>query len=167
MNSILSKEWFPGLIGFVLLGIVISDLFVIPRKSMSDTVARGYISNQKAIRGRSYELYYIIGKSDSKYLVSSNVFYTIAEKSQFTIYKTFFFTKNASISWCDSNKLCFQENMNSLNSSALMEVTVIVMATLNLMIFLKVLKMQSKTRRSNSYVLLIGSVLLFIHYLVN
>lgn len=144
-------------IAFLLIAVLILDVFVFPKKENREVVDTGTID----VMRKSTD-FYLITREKNKYHVTKYLFNTILIDQEIGIYRTSLFGRYVKISWCEVDGTCYIQNTGAYNTSA---VSYILLGALCLVCLLSASGIL-KIHKINNYVLLFFSAGIFAYYFV-
>lgn len=146
-------------IAFVLLAVLILDVYVFPKKESKEVVDNGTIDGGPK---RSRQTYYLLTKTGNKYRVTETLFNTILIDQEIRIHKTYLFKRVSKVSWCETNGTCYMQHIGALVPDVFNYLFVGGLCLISLLSTAGILKFHW----INNYILLCLSAGLFAYYLV-
>jgi hypothetical protein len=146
-------------IAFVLLAVLILDIYVFPKKVSKEIVDNGTIDGGPK---RSTETFYLLTKTGNKYRVTETLFNTILIEQEIGIYRTFLFRRVSKISWCETDGTCYSQDIGAFIHGVFEYLMLGGLCLVSLLSASGILKLYW----INNYVLLCLSAGIFAYYLV-
>ena len=144
-------------IAFMLIALLILDLFCLPKKESREVVDNGTINEMG-----STDEYYLITRDRNRYQVPKSLFNTILIDQEIGIHKTLLFGRYVKISWCEVDRLCYIQNTSAFNTTAFAYIMLGALCLASLLSASGILKIHTL----NNYVLLFFSAGTFAYYFV-